>query len=74
MHVLTYNACTPLKMDKDELCILRKDTTVCPRSIDPFFIASNYINWVKTSWTYSKSDLAVGGGWVGGKLIHATQK
>ena len=31
--------------------------TVCPRSLEPFYIVSNYINWVKTSWlsdpTYS---------------------
>ena len=26
----------------------------CPRSLDTFYIASYYVNWVKTSWTYSK--------------------
>ena len=29
--------------------------TECPRSRDPFYIASYYIKWVPTSWTYSKS-------------------
>ena len=28
--------------------------TVCPRSLDPCYIVSYYIKWVKTSWTYSK--------------------
>ena len=28
--------------------------TVCPRSSDSFYIASYYIKWVTTSWTYSK--------------------
>ena len=27
--------------------------TVCPRRSDPFYIASYYINWATTSWTYS---------------------
>ena len=27
--------------------------TVCPRSSDPFYIVSYYINWVNTSWTHS---------------------
>ena len=27
--------------------------TVCPRSIDPIYIVSYYINWVTTSLTYS---------------------
>ena len=27
-------------------------TTVCPESLDPFYIVHYYINWVKTSWTY----------------------
>ena len=26
--------------------------TVCPGSIDPFYIVSYYIKWVTTSWTY----------------------
>ena len=26
--------------------------TVCPGSSDPFYIASYYIKWVTTSWTY----------------------
>ena len=28
-------------------------TTLCPRSLDPFYIAIYYIKWVKTSLTYS---------------------
>ena len=27
--------------------------TLCPRSLDPFYDATYYIKWVKTSWTYS---------------------
>ena len=27
--------------------------TVCPRSLDPIYIATYYIKWVKTSWTDS---------------------
>ena len=27
--------------------------TVCPRSSDPFYIVTYYINWVPTSWIYS---------------------
>ena len=27
--------------------------TVCPRSLDPFYILSYYIKWVTTSWTHS---------------------
>ena len=27
--------------------------TVCPRSSDPFYIVSYYINWVTTSLTHS---------------------
>ena len=29
-------------------------TTVCPGSSDPFYIVSDYIKWVTTSWTHSK--------------------
>ena len=25
--------------------------TVCPRSSDPFYIVTDYVNWVTTSWT-----------------------
>ena len=28
--------------------------TVCPRSLDPFYIVGNCMNWVKTSCAYSK--------------------
>ena len=35
------------------------NSTVCPRSFGPFYVVSNYMNWVKTSWTYSNiSDIA----------------
>ena len=27
--------------------------TVCPRSGNPFYIATYYMKWVTTSWTYS---------------------
>ena len=30
-----------------------KRDTVFPRSSDPFYIATYYIKWVTTSWTYS---------------------
>ena len=39
-----------LKKRKQETVAL---LTVCPRSLDPIFIATYYIKWVKTPWTYS---------------------
>ena len=27
--------------------------TVCPRSLDQFYLVSHYLKWGKTSWTYS---------------------
>ena len=27
--------------------------TICPRSLDPIYIVTYYIKWVKTPWTYS---------------------
>ena len=39
------------------LLILKGDLTaftVCPRSSDPFYIATYYIEWVTTSWIYSQ--------------------
>ena len=27
--------------------------TVCPGSLDPLYIESYYVSWVRTSWTYS---------------------
>ena len=27
--------------------------TVCPRSLDPFYIVTYYVKWDETSWTYS---------------------
>ena len=30
-------------------------TTICPISLDPFYIVSFYIKWGKTSWSYSMS-------------------
>ena len=29
-----------------------RGNTVCPGSSDPFYIVTNYIKWVTTSWTY----------------------
>ena len=29
--------------------------TVCPRSLDPFYIISNNMKWGKTSWTYGRN-------------------
>ena len=29
--------------------------TICPRSNDPFYIASKYVKWETTSWTFSCS-------------------
>ena len=26
--------------------------TVCPKNLDPFYIITYYINWIKTFWTY----------------------
>ena len=28
-------------------------TTICSRSSDPFYIVTQYIEWVTTSWTHS---------------------
>ena len=30
--------------------------TVCPRSVYPFYIVTDYMKWVKTYWTYSSTD------------------
>ena len=29
------------------------DSTICPRSSDPFYVVSCYIKWATTSWTHS---------------------
>ena len=34
-------------------CLIMSFYTICPRSVDPFFIVTYYIKWIKTSWTYS---------------------
>ena len=31
--------------------------TVCPGSIDSFFIGSYFLEWAKTSWTYSSKEV-----------------
>ena len=31
---------------------------MCPRSSDPFYIVSDYIKWVTTSWTHSKVQIS----------------
>ena len=28
-------------------------STICPRSLDPFHAVGYFIDWIKTSWTYS---------------------
>ena len=33
--------------------------TICPRSLDLIYIVSYFINWVKTSWTYSRTFLLI---------------
>ena len=33
--------------------VLVLDGTICPRSIDPFYIVTYYIKWVTTFWTDS---------------------
>jgi len=44
--------------DKEDL---RRDNlhhrplTVCPRSLDPFYVVGYGMQWVKTYWTYSTS-------------------
>ena len=30
-----------------------QEDTVCPRSSDPFYVVTYYINWVTTSWKYT---------------------
>lgn len=38
--------------DTQRLCIPKySNPTVCPRSLDLFYIVSSYINWVNSSWT-----------------------
>ena len=32
---------------------LLNNNTICPRILDPLFIVSYYIKWVKTAWTCS---------------------
>ena len=31
--------------------VVKVQSTLCPRSLDPFYIVSYYIKWVTTSWT-----------------------
>ena len=35
----------------DIFAVLYPVPTICPRSSDPFYIVTHYINWVTTSWT-----------------------
>ena len=35
------------------ICRFVLNSAICPRSLDPFYIVSFYIKWVKTSWTYT---------------------
>ena len=42
--------------------------TVCPRSLEPFYIVTYYMNWVKTSWTYSMSNTSFPNG---NSLLHS---
>ena len=37
--------------------IYHSKVTVGPRSSDPFYSVSHYIEWVATSWTYSKATM-----------------
>ena len=36
--------------------VLTVSDTVCPRRLGPICIVTYYINWVKTSWTYSMNN------------------
>ena len=36
-----------------KILIRNSDSTVCLRSLEPFYIVTYYMNWAKTSWTYS---------------------
>mgnify|MGYP001164339134 CR=1 FL=1 len=48
---------TETRIYKDTIGHRIKETckyTACPRSGDPFYIVNYYINWVTTSWTYSR--------------------
>ena len=38
------------------LFICLSTITICPRGSDPFYIVTYYIEWVKTSWTYSTNN------------------
>ena len=44
---LKLRTCTSLREYKAKIY------TVCSKSLDPFYIVTYYIKWVKTSWTYS---------------------
>ena len=33
--------------------IQRVTDTVCPKSLNPFYLVTYYIEWGKTSWTHS---------------------
>ena len=41
-----------IKCPQNKYQDLDQYVTVCPRSLDPLYIVTYYIKWVKTSWTY----------------------
>ena len=46
-------------IDKLENTVQRNQvsTTVCTRSLDPIYLVTYYIKWVKTSWTDSNKKM-----------------
>ena len=45
---IQYTYC--IKMDRT---LWTHSTTGCPKTFNPFYLVSSYMNWFKTSWTYS---------------------
>ena len=42
-----------IPLNEIKISMIFKIDTICPGSSDSFFIVTNYIKWVNTSWTHS---------------------
>ena len=42
---------------KKPVLVSGDSTTICPGSLDPFYIVTKYMKWVKTSWTHRTKTL-----------------
>ena len=45
------------KVEKAEKYLKKNNTTICPRSLDPFCIVNDYMKWDKTFWPDSTRDI-----------------